>query len=227
MEAARLLMEVMRDQAPLSGRLARRGAPRPRRAHAALDAHPHVRRRHQRDAARPDRDLRARHARQPPLTIRPETNEHDGLRTHRRARGAAGPRPAASSKTAWTLAHLKARDCSDDWYDRDTWREFAKANLLGIAFPESAGGLGLGFLDLCFVLREVGRNVAPLPAIPTLVAGALPIARFGTDAQQAILAEGRAPATCCSPRRSSSSAPSPSSRRRPRRATATAGASTA
>ena len=57
--------------------------------------------------------------------------------------------------------------------------------------------------------------------------GALPIARFGTDAQQAILAEGRRAATCCSPPRSSSTAPSPSARRRPRRATATAGASTA
>ena len=53
--------------------------------------------------------------------------------------------------------------------------------------PEAAGGLGLGFLDLCLVLREVGQYVAPLPAVPTLVAGALPIARFGTDAQQAIL----------------------------------------
>ena len=34
------------------------------------------------------------------------------------------------------LQHLKERDRSDDWYDLDTWREFAKANLLGIALPE-------------------------------------------------------------------------------------------
>ncbi|HEX5095318.1 MAG TPA: acyl-CoA dehydrogenase family protein, partial [Acidimicrobiia bacterium] len=47
------------------------------------------------------------------------------------------------------LQQLKARDKSEDWYDRDTWSEFAKANLLGIALPESAGGLGLGYLDLC------------------------------------------------------------------------------
>ncbi|HEV7526739.1 MAG TPA: acyl-CoA dehydrogenase family protein [Acidimicrobiia bacterium] len=87
------------------------------------------------------------------------------------------------------LQHLKERDRSDDWYDLDTWREFAKANLLGIALPESAGGLGLGFVDLCMVLREVGRNVAPLPFIPTLVSAALPIARYGTDAQQAILSK--------------------------------------
>src|SRR6476660_2184268 len=87
------------------------------------------------------------------------------------------------------LQHLKERDRSDDWYDLPTWREFAKANLLGIALPESAGGLGFGFLDVCMVLREVGGNVAPLPAIPTLVSGALPIARYGSDAQQAILAK--------------------------------------
>ena len=87
------------------------------------------------------------------------------------------------------LQHLKERDRSDDWYDLPTWQEFAKANLLGIAVPEAAGGLGFGFLDLCMVLREVGANVAPLPAIPTLVSGALPIARFGSDAQQAILAK--------------------------------------
>src|SRR4029079_7890645 len=87
------------------------------------------------------------------------------------------------------LQHLKERDFSDDWYDLDTWREFAKANLLGIALPESAGGLGMGFLDLCMVLREVGKKVAPLPFIPTLVSAAMPIARFGTEAQQAILAK--------------------------------------
>ncbi|GIU87036.1 MAG: acyl-CoA dehydrogenase [Acidimicrobiia bacterium] len=86
-----------------------------------------------------------------------------------------------------TLAHLKERDRSEDWYDLATWAELAKANVCGIAIPESAGGLGLGFLDLCLVLREVGRHVAPLPAVPTLVGGALPLARYGTEAQQAVL----------------------------------------
>jgi alkylation response protein AidB-like acyl-CoA dehydrogenase len=88
-----------------------------------------------------------------------------------------------------TLAHLKERDNSDDWYDADTWREFAKANLLGIAIPETHGGLGLGLVDLCLVLREVGRTVAPLPAVWTLVAAALPIARFGSEEQQAVLSQ--------------------------------------
>jgi acyl-CoA dehydrogenase len=88
-----------------------------------------------------------------------------------------------------SLAHLKERDFSAEWYDRETWAEFAKANLLGVAFGEQHGGLGLGFVDLCLVLQEVGRQVAPLPVIPTLIAGGLPIARFGSDAQQAVLAK--------------------------------------
>ena len=88
-----------------------------------------------------------------------------------------------------TLTNLKERDRSADWYDRETWGEFAKANLLGIPFAEAAGGLGLGFLDLCFVLREIGRNVAPLPAIPALVSAGMAIARFGTDAQRAVLSK--------------------------------------
>ena len=63
---SRLLMEVMRPGRLPARRLARRGARaagsrRTLRSHA----HPHLRRRHQRDAARPDRDLRAQHARSP------------------------------------------------------------------------------------------------------------------------------------------------------------------
>ena len=80
-----------------------------------------------------------------------------------------------------TLPHLKACDNSEGWYDLDTWAELATANILGIAVPEAAGGLGLGFLDLCMVLREVGRHVAPLPVLPTLVSYALPLARYGGD----------------------------------------------
>jgi 3-oxocholest-4-en-26-oyl-CoA dehydrogenase beta subunit len=86
-----------------------------------------------------------------------------------------------------TLPRLKAVERSDDGFDRDTWAELAKANLLGIAVPEAHGGLGFGFLDLCLVLQEVGRHVAPLPVVPSLVSGALPIAQFGSDAQQALL----------------------------------------
>lgn len=85
------------------------------------------------------------------------------------------------------LEHLAALDASSDWFDRDTWGELARANLLGTALPEAHGGLGLGFLDLCLFLREVGRTVAPLPAVPCLASAALALAEFGTPAQQEVL----------------------------------------
>ncbi len=87
-----------------------------------------------------------------------------------------------------TLQHLKDVERSDEGFDRDTWNEFAKANLLGIAIPEAQGGLGLGFLDLCLVLREVGKHVAPLPLVPCLVSAAMAGARFGGSEHDQYLA---------------------------------------
>ncbi len=86
------------------------------------------------------------------------------------------------------LTHLRELDNSEDWFDRETWAEFAKANLLGVALPEDIGGLGYGFLELCLILVEQGRTVAPLPLIHTLVSVALPIAEFGTPEQRKELA---------------------------------------
>ena len=67
------------------------------------------------------------------------------------------------------LGHLRALDESTDWFDRDTYAELAKANLLGVALPESVGGLGFGFLELCLILQEQGRAVAPMPILHSLV----------------------------------------------------------
>lgn len=87
-----------------------------------------------------------------------------------------------------TVGHLRSLDSSSDWFDRDTWAEFAKANLLGVAIPESAGGLGYGFLELCLILQEQGRAVAPMPLLHTLVSGAEVVTTYGTDEQRAAMA---------------------------------------
>ena len=83
-----------------------------------------------------------------------------------------------------THEHLKEIEAGGDGFDRETWAELAKAGLLGIALPEGAGGSGLGFVALCRLFEEIGRTVAPVPVLPTVVLGALPIAQFGTDAQK-------------------------------------------
>ena len=84
----------------------------------------------------------------------------------------------------FTHERLKAVDNGGEWLDRPVWAELAKTSLLGVALPEDVGGSGLGFVELCIVLEEVGRAVAPLPVWPTLVLGAAPLDLFGSDAQR-------------------------------------------
>jgi len=86
-----------------------------------------------------------------------------------------------------TPARLKEIDASDDWFDRETWLELAKANLLGIALPADDGGLGMGFVDLCLLLTEVGRRVVPVPVVPCLVSGAMAVAAFGAPDRRDVL----------------------------------------
>jgi alkylation response protein AidB-like acyl-CoA dehydrogenase len=69
-------------------------------------------------------------------------------------------------------------------YDAALWRELATADLLGIALPENVGGSGHGFLELAFLLAEVGWSVAPVPVYATLLLGAETIAKYGDDGQQ-------------------------------------------
>jgi alkylation response protein AidB-like acyl-CoA dehydrogenase len=83
-----------------------------------------------------------------------------------------------------TNDRLKALEAGALPYDRELWEALAAANLLGTAIPETHGGVGLGFLPLCLLLKEVGRAVAPIPAFPALVLGALPLARFGSETQK-------------------------------------------
>ncbi len=91
------------------------------------------------------------------------------------------------------LTSLEAREWSV--FDRDLWGQLAAAGLTGVAVGEQHGGAGLGFLELALVLEEVGRAVAPVPAVPTLVLGALPVARFGSPQLQAAILPGVADGT--------------------------------
>ncbi len=70
-------------------------------------------------------------------------------------------------------------------YDESLWQTLAEQGLLGIAAPEACGGSGLGLIELCLILEEQGRRVAPTPVYASLVLGGLPIAEFGTNEQQA------------------------------------------
>jgi alkylation response protein AidB-like acyl-CoA dehydrogenase len=87
---------------------------------------------------------------------------------------------------------LKAIETDPDgrWFAADVWAELAKADLLGLALPEADGGGGYDFLAVALLLEQQGKTVAPLPLLETLVLGALPIARFGSDEQRARILPG-------------------------------------
>jgi len=74
-------------------------------------------------------------------------------------------------------------------FDEGLWRELGKAGVLAAALPESAGGDGLGLLEQCSVLIEIGRALAPAPYLASIVLGASAIATFGTPEQQRRWAE--------------------------------------
>lgn len=83
-----------------------------------------------------------------------------------------------------SVERVKFVERSGDGFDRELWTALADANLLGLCLPEDIGGSGLGLVELCILLEQQGRQVAPVPLWATVVLGALPIAEFGTTAQR-------------------------------------------
>jgi alkylation response protein AidB-like acyl-CoA dehydrogenase len=75
-------------------------------------------------------------------------------------------------------------EAGSEHIDRDLWHHLATASLLGAALPEEFGGSNLGLFELCLVIEEAGRNVAPVPLVPVLLLAALPIAQFGSAEQK-------------------------------------------
>jgi alkylation response protein AidB-like acyl-CoA dehydrogenase len=71
------------------------------------------------------------------------------------------------------------------------WKDMAQLGWLGIHLPEEHGGAGAGLGELVVVLDEVGRQVAPGPFLPTVLAAAV-IAECGSEEQQTALLPGLA-----------------------------------
>jgi alkylation response protein AidB-like acyl-CoA dehydrogenase len=81
------------------------------------------------------------------------------------------------------LEGLPDMDAGQDWFNEKLWANLASAGLLGIALPESVGGLGLGIAELAVLLEANGRHGGAAPLYSTLILGALPIAEFGSSEQ--------------------------------------------
>ena len=83
-----------------------------------------------------------------------------------------------------TPERLREVEAAGDRFDPELWADLAGAGILAASLPEPLGGAGLGLLEQCSVLEEVGHAVAPVPFLASIVLGAGALARFGTPDQQ-------------------------------------------
>jgi len=68
-------------------------------------------------------------------------------------------------------------------YSPGLWKQLAELGWTGLALPDAYGGADLGMLELCIVLEELGRSLAPVPFLPTAIA-ATAILEVGDAAQR-------------------------------------------
>lgn len=72
-------------------------------------------------------------------------------------------------------------------YDADLWKSLTDSGLHAACIEEQFGGSAMGFTELCLVIEQQGRFLSPIPLIESVVLAALPLQRFGDDAQKARL----------------------------------------
>ncbi|MGH3595689.1 MAG: acyl-CoA dehydrogenase family protein [Mycobacterium sp.] len=84
-----------------------------------------------------------------------------------------------------TPEHQRELDGLDQRFDRDLWGKLVDADILSTAAPESLGGGGFGVLEQTAVLVGLGRQLAAVPYLESVVLAAAALARFGsTELQQ-------------------------------------------
>jgi alkylation response protein AidB-like acyl-CoA dehydrogenase len=90
-----------------------------------------------------------------------------------------------------TPERLRAVEDSDSpGFDKELWAKLAEAGLLGTSIPEEYGGLGLGLVELAFLVEGGGHFAAPVPLLAGLGLGATTLVRHGSKAQQSAVLPG-------------------------------------
>jgi alkylation response protein AidB-like acyl-CoA dehydrogenase len=88
---------------------------------------------------------------------------------------------------SYTLERRRATTRSGSGCDPAIWRQFAQLGILGLAIPESLGGVGGSAFDAMVVMEEFGRALVIEPYLSTALVGAGILARAGSAPQQQLL----------------------------------------
>ena len=83
-----------------------------------------------------------------------------------------------------TAEHHRELDGLEQRFDRDLWAKLIEADILSTAAPESLGGGGFGVLEQVAVLVALGRQLAAVPYLESVVLGAGALAKFGSESLQ-------------------------------------------
>ena len=95
---------------------------------------------------------------------------------------ASTAREVLASRAA--TAGARALDGDPAGYSAALWKEMVELGWTGLAFPEEHGGVGGDFLDVCLLFEQLGYAQVPSPLLASVAACGMPVARFGTSAQQ-------------------------------------------
>jgi 3-oxocholest-4-en-26-oyl-CoA dehydrogenase beta subunit len=88
------------------------------------------------------------------------------------------------SESVCTPEHQRELDGLEQRVDRDLWGKLIEADILSTAAPESLGGGGFGVLEQVAVLVALGRQLAAVPYLESVVLGAGALAKFGSKSLQ-------------------------------------------
>ncbi|MFN3005290.1 acyl-CoA dehydrogenase family protein [Mycolicibacterium wolinskyi] len=85
------------------------------------------------------------------------------------------------TESVCTPEHQRKLDGLEQRFDRDLWAKLVEADVLSAAAPESVGGGGFGVLEQTAVLTALGRQLAAVPYLDSVLLGAGALAAFGSD----------------------------------------------
>lgn len=83
-----------------------------------------------------------------------------------------------------TPDHQRRLDGLDQRFDEALWEKLIHSDILSTAAPENLGGGGFGILEQSAILTGLGRQIAAVPYLESVVLGAGAVSRFGTDEQR-------------------------------------------
>ena len=69
-------------------------------------------------------------------------------------------------------------------YSPALWKEMTGLGWTGLAVPESYGGVGEGFLELCLLIEEMARAQVPSPFLTAAACSGMAITRYGSEEQK-------------------------------------------